>query len=116
MTSTNVVSVIGYHKIKKGNLIWWGNQNYNYILRVTGSSLAFSVILLLSPVALLVSSPFVGTIVDRTARKRVVLWAQSASILVVLVMYGAFSLVKAPLLQVVVAGSVVFCLTLCDNF
>ncbi len=53
---------------------------------------------------------------DRTARKRVVLWAQSASILVVLVMYGAFSLVKAPLLQVVLAGSLVFCLTLCDNF
>ncbi|MEY8736304.1 MFS transporter [Lactobacillus sp. AN1001] len=87
-----------------------------YILRLTGSSLAFSVILLLEPMALLVSSPFVGSVVDRAERKCVVIWAQSVSIGVVLVAIAAFSFVSTTQFQLIMAAFLVFCLTLCDNF
>lgn len=87
-----------------------------HIFHITSSSFAFAMILLLEPVALLLSSPFVGAIVDRNKRKSVVLLAQSTSVGVVLLAIVLFELVKATLGQVFMASALVFFLTVCDNF
>lgn len=87
-----------------------------YVLKVTDSSFSFSLILMLGPLATILGSPLVGQMVDRYPHKNIALGAQFSSILIVSLSMLLFTRFQTPLGSVIIAGTLAFWLTLCDDF
>lgn len=88
----------------------FGTQIYNfaialYVLKETGSGLAFSATLVFSMIPRIVLGPIVGVLADRVDRKKVVVGADIASGLVVFAFLGAVTLYGFKLTYVYAAAA-----------
>lgn len=71
----------------------FGSQTYAfaisfYILQTTGSSLSFAIQLLCNVLPRTIAGPFVGELVDRYSKRKIIIFSQIASLLIVLSLAG----------------------------
>lgn len=87
-----------------------------YVLEKTSSSLFFSLVLLIQPVINLLFSPIVGYLVDNYNHKVICIWAQILSVALALIFIKFFNNLRSLNLQLMLIGSTIIGLAICDNF
>lgn len=86
-----------------------------YVLKLTGSSFTFSVILLINPLITALLSPAVGYFVDTFNHKKVSLLSQAASVAMMVIFLIAHDRFTTPG-EIILIGITVVVLSLCDSF
>ncbi|MFT8813735.1 MFS transporter [Oenococcus sp.] len=86
------------------------------ILRKTGSSINFAVTVLADPLAMLISMPFVGKIVDRYSKKKIILVCEFIAVTVLLIFSILIGLKLSAILTVAAAAITILLLRMTGLF